>query len=221
MGKFDKEQQLRRQVKKYAFSLYMKQAPDGKHLYNNAKIAEMVNRGAAKGDAKKITKNTIQKWAVKTNEDGTTWKGSFFKALARAHVRKVTPKVTPIDSAKKKSVSPKTDTSPAMEIEAAAIMGQKIMADAQRRVGETSYVLDFIVKVINNDIASTLRKRKEAGREMALDDIKKLFTTKGVKFIYDYWRYNVHIITERLKIESGEDINDIDEMLEYLETFAD
>ena len=108
-----------------------------------------------------------------------------------------------------------------MEIEAAAVVGQKIMADAQRRVSETSYVLDFIVKIINNEIAATLRTRREAGQDMSLDDIKKLFTTKGVKFVYDYWRYNIHIVTERLKIEEGDDITDIDEMLEYLETFGD
>ncbi len=108
-----------------------------------------------------------------------------------------------------------------MEIEAAATAGRKLLANAQKRVEETSYILDFIVKIINNDIASTLREKQKAGKEMSLDDIKKLFTTKCVKFIYDYWRYNIHIVTERLKIESGEDINDIDEMLEYLESFAD
>ena len=193
------ERQLRHRLKKYAFPLFMKQAPDGNHLYSNGDIAEKVNKRYAKSLSKKVTLSAVCKWSLKKNEDGTTWKDCYNKALAKglgtasyAKACASTPpkpaKVVPINSAKKNDQPPKTDTSPAMEIEAAVLVGQKIMADAQRRVGETSYVLDFIVKIINNDIASTLRKRREAGKEMLLDDIKKLFTTKGVKFVYDYWR---------------------------------
>ena len=87
----------------------MKQTPDGKYLYNITNSAEMVTRNSAKNSAKKVTENTIQKWATLTNADGTTWKGCFIKALAQANVRKTPPKtppksakVTPIDSARKK-----------------------------------------------------------------------------------------------------------------------
>ena len=105
--------QLWHRLKKYAFSLFMKQAPDGNHLYSNGDIAKKVNKRYAKSLPKKVTSTAVCKWSLKKNEDGTTWKGCYNKALAKANgttsyaktyakTSLKSAKVTPIDSARKK-----------------------------------------------------------------------------------------------------------------------
>ena len=104
--------ELWQEIQKYAFSLFMKQAHDGKHLYTLEDIAKKVNKKSAKNLPKKVTSNAINKWCLRKYDDGTTWRGCYNKALAKGNGRikpaktpaKTSPKsakVTPIDSARK------------------------------------------------------------------------------------------------------------------------
>ena len=87
MVKGSKMETDRRRFKEFAFRLYMKQAPDGKHLYSLRNIADKVN----KKFKVRLQKAAIGKWATKTNEDGTTWKGCYFKALNRSSQKIASP----------------------------------------------------------------------------------------------------------------------------------
>ena len=65
----------------------MRQAPDGKHLFTLKNIVEKVNKKYAKSTAKKLTFAALQKWAIRKNKDGTTWRDNYYSALARGNGR--------------------------------------------------------------------------------------------------------------------------------------
>ena len=202
--------------KDFAFEFFMQQLPNGEHAFSISQIAKKLDKEYPLGDGKKHSTSTIHRWSNVTNDDGSCWKVLYTRAVSKVvPLRVVKKKETKVADIKSVQGNTQQDT-----IARAGDMGSKFLDAAQRRVDETGDVLDFMVKLINNEIAALLREKQKAGGEMGWADVKKLFAGKGMRFVYDYWRYNTGIVGERLGIEAGVEINKLEDLADYLEQFC-